>query len=61
MTSCSVSSTTTPTPAVTWPRDVGTTYAQCLSDLGTAPCLPDGGTPPDGGLPSCDNAIVFVQ
>jgi hypothetical protein len=41
--------------------DVGATYNQCLMDLGTAPCPVDGGTQPDGGLPSCDNAIVFVQ
>jgi hypothetical protein len=41
--------------------DVGPTYQQCLTDLGTAPCPADGGAPPDGGLPSCMNAIVFVQ
>jgi hypothetical protein len=41
--------------------DVGATYQQCLTDLGTAPCPPDGGAPPDAGLPSCMNAIVFVQ
>jgi hypothetical protein len=41
--------------------DVGASYNQCLMDLGTAPCPVDGGTQPDGGLPSCDNAIVFIQ
>lgn len=42
--------------------DVGPTYQQCLTDLGTAPCPTDAGTgTPDGGLPSCANAIVFVQ
>jgi hypothetical protein len=41
--------------------DVGPTYAQCLNDLGTAPCPSDAGTSPDAGVPSCDNAIVFVQ
>jgi hypothetical protein len=41
--------------------DVGPTYQQCLTDLGTAPCPADGGAPPDGGgVPSCDNAITFV-
>jgi hypothetical protein len=42
--------------------DVGTTYQQCLMDLGTVPCLPDGGGPdPDAGVPSCMNALTFVQ
>jgi hypothetical protein len=42
--------------------DVGPTFAQCLKDLGTAPCPADGGAPDAGGVvPSCDNAIVFVQ
>jgi hypothetical protein len=40
---------------------VGPTFDQCLQDLSTAPCPADGGAPPDGGVPSCDNAIVFVQ
>jgi hypothetical protein len=40
--------------------DVGPTYDQCLMDLGTAPCPTDAGTP-DGGVPSCDMALVFVQ
>jgi hypothetical protein len=42
--------------------DVGATYMQCLTDLGTAPCPADGGTTdPDAGVPSCANALVFVQ
>ena len=42
--------------------DVGPTYQQCLIDLGTVPCVPDGGGPdPDAGVPSCMNALTFVQ
>jgi hypothetical protein len=40
--------------------DVGPTYAQCSADLATAPCSGDGGAP-DGGVPSCSTAIVFVN
>jgi hypothetical protein len=41
--------------------DVGPSYTQCLTDLETAPCPSDGGVTPDGGVPSCNNAIVYVQ
>jgi hypothetical protein len=41
--------------------DVGPTYQQCYMDLGKAPCPTDAGTTPDGGVPSCENAIIVVQ
>jgi hypothetical protein len=42
--------------------DVGPSYAQCLTDLGTAPCPSDGGVPDGGGtVPSCANALVFIN
>ena len=42
--------------------DVGPSYQQCLTELAAVPCLPDGGGPdPDAGVPSCMNALVFVQ
>ena len=47
---------------------VGTTLAQCKTEIGMLPCpSPDGGTtaPADGGadggaLPSCETALVYV-
>jgi hypothetical protein len=45
--------------------DVGNTYASCLTDLGSVPCstspISVGEAIMSGGLPSCANAIVFVQ
>jgi hypothetical protein len=45
--------------------DVGATYAQCRTDLGSVPCSTSstsiGEVLTSGGLPSCANAIVFVQ
>jgi hypothetical protein len=41
--------------------DVGPTYSQCLQDLSNAPCPTDAGASVDGGVPSCNSAIVFVQ
>jgi hypothetical protein len=46
--------------------DVGTTYNQCLQDIPKAPCPPPDGGAGDagtdgGGLPSCANAITYVN